>query len=268
MEQKTYIDQLYNLVMDLGPKIFAAVLIWVVGMWIIRRVTQSFEKTLKRRQVDESLRPFLVSLVDVAMKVALLLVVASQAGIETTSFIAVFSAIAFAVGLALQGSLGNFASGVLILLFRPYRVGDLLTVDDQTGYVSEIQIFNTILTSEHGKRIIIPNGKVTEGSIENIAMGVEVQVEVSVLVDINTPLPLIREASEEAAARCPWIAEGRPPEVVVSGFSRDDMKADIAWWTLGEHYIETLDFIFEALREAFDARGINMAKERRRETIE
>lgn len=267
MEQKTYIDQIYNLLAQVGPKIVSAILIWVIGMWIIRRVMHAFDKVLQKREVEESLRPFLISLVDVALKVALLLMVASQAGIETTSFIAIFSAIAFAVGLALQGSLGNFASGILILLFRPYRVGDLLTVDGRTGYVKEIQIFNTVLYTDHGKKVIIPNGKVTEGAIENIAMGAEVQVEVRVLVDSKTPLNLIREAAEEAAARCPWVLEGRSPEVVVSGLSRDDMKADVAWWTLGEHYIETLDFIYEALREAFETRGIHMAKERRRESM-
>lgn len=267
MEQKTYIDQFYDLVLQVGPKVVSALLILFIGLWVIRRVTNAFGNTLKRREVDDSLRPFLTSLIDVALKVALLLVVAAQAGIETTSFIAVFSAIAFAVGLALQGSLGNFASGVLILLFRPYRTGDLLTVEDQTGYVSEIQIFNTVLITEHGKKIIIPNAKMTEGAIENIAMGAEVQVEVSILIDGHTPLPLIREAAEAAAVRCPWVVEGKAPEVVLSGLSRDDMKADIAWWTLGEHYIQTLDFIYEALREEFNKRGINMAKERRREEV-
>lgn len=267
MEQKTYIDQFYDLVFQYGPKIGAALLILFGGLWVIRRITAGFARMLQKRKVDESLRPFLCSLVDVALKVALLLMVAGQAGIETTSFIAVFSAVAFAVGLALQGSLGNFASGVLILLFRPYRVGDLLTVDGQTGYVSEIQIFNTILATEHGKKVIIPNSKMTEGAIENIAMGVEVQVEVSILLDSSTPLPNIREAAATAAARCPWLVEGRPAEVVISGLSRDDMKVDIGWWTTGENYIHTLDFIHEALREEFAQRGIQAAKERRREEI-
>lgn len=265
MEQKTYIDQLYNFALDFGPKVLAALLLLVVGLWVIRRLVTSFEAVLKRRKVDESLRPFLLSLIDVALKVALLLVVASQIGIETTSFIAIFSAVAFAIGLALQGSLGNFASGVLILLFRPYRVGDLLTVEGQTGYVAEIQIFNTVLMTEHGKKVIIPNSKMTEGAIENIAMGEAVQVEISLLLDSKTPLEAIREAADVAAAGCPWLLVERKSEVVVSGLSRDDMKVDIAWWTIGEHYIQTLDFMYEALRTEFSHRGIQMAKERRRE---
>lgn len=122
-----------------------AALILFIGLWVIRRLTRGFEQFLKARKVDDSLRPFFVSLNDVGPKVVLLLVVAGMVGLETTSFIAIFSAIAFSVGLALQGSLGNFASGVLILLFRPYKVGDLITVSGLSGRVTEIQIFNTIL---------------------------------------------------------------------------------------------------------------------------
>lgn len=267
MEQKTYLDQLYQILFNYGPKFISAFVLLILGLWIIRRLTGGFQRMLQRRKVDESLRPFLSSLVDVAMKVALLLMVAGQVGIETTSFIAVFSAVAFAVGLALQGSLGNFASGVLILLFRPYRVGDLISVDDKMGYVSEIQIFNTILTTEHGKKVIIPNSKMTEGAIENVAMGEDVQVEITILLDSDTNLSLLRQAVEEAAKSCPWVLPSRPTEVVVSGINLNDIKVDIAWWTTGENYIHTLDFMHEALREAMPAKGIKMAKERRREGV-
>lgn len=267
MEQKTYIDQFYQLLILYGPKAVAALALLVVGLWVIRRITATFQEVLRKRHVDDSLRPFLTSLIDVALKVALLLMVAGQLGIETTSFIAVFSAVAFAVGLALQGSLGNFASGVLILLFRPYRVGDLITVADKVGYVTEIQIFNTVLTTDHGKRIIIPNGKMTEGPIENVALGKEVQTEIAVLLDSDTHLATVREAAEAAATRCPWRLPEHPAEVVVTGISRDDMKVEVAWWTKGEHYIQTMDFMHESLREELLARGVKLAKERRREAV-
>jgi len=267
MEQKTYIDQLYNMLLEYGPKVVAAFLLLIIGLWIVRRITASFRSMLKRRQVDDSLRPFLASMVDVGLKVALLLMVAGQVGIETTSFIAIFSAVAFAVGLALQGSLGNFASGVLILLFRPYRVGDLISVADKLGYVTEIQIFNTILTTDHGKKIIIPNGKMTDGAIENIENGVDVQVEIALLVDSNTNLSAVRAAADAAAVRCPWRLSERETEVVVSGLSRDDMKVEIAWWTTGANYMQTLDYMHEALKEEFAVQGIQLAKERRREAV-
>lgn len=267
MEQKTYIDQLYNLLLEYGPKVLVALLLLVIGLWVIRRITASFREMLKRRQVDDSLRPFLSSLVDAGLKVALLLMVAAQVGIETTSFIAIFSALAFAVGLALQGSLGNFASGVLVLLFRPYRVGDLLLVDGKFGTVTEIQIFNTVLITDHGKKIIIPNSKMTEGAIENIENGVPVLTEITLLLVAETNLASVRNAAEAAAERCPWRLADRGVDVVVTGLSRDDMKVDFAWWTTGEHYIETLDFMHEALLEEFSERNIQLAKERRRENL-
>lgn len=267
MEGKTYLDQLIDFAWRFGPKFLAALLILFIGLWVIRRLIRGFDAFLRRRKVDESLRPFFTSLSDTGLKVILIFMVANTVGIETTSFIAIFSAVAFSVGLALQGSLGNFASGVLILLFKPYRVGDLITVDGRTGVVAEIQIFNTVLTNDHGKKIIIPNGKMTEGPIENIEMEVPVQTEVAILLDSDNDMKTVRAAAEAAAARCPWRLQDRDTEVVLTGQSRDDIKAEIAWWTLGQHYVQTADYMHEALREEFAARNIKIAKERRKETV-
>lgn len=267
MEAKTYIDKLIDFAWNYGPKFLLAVIILFGGLWLIRRVTRAFELFLKARKIDDSLRPFFVSLNDVGMKVVLLLVVASMVGLETTSFIAIFSAIAFSVGLALQGSLGNFASGVLILLFRPYKVGDLLTVGGLTGRVAEIQIFNTILQTQQGKRIIIPNGKMTEGPIENIPDRHEVQAEVSLLVTSQTSLEALRAAAQEAVGQWQHTLPGTEAQVTVKGISRDDMKADIGCWVSGEHYEDTLSYLFEALKTACANHGIELAKERRKESV-
>lgn len=267
MEGKTYIDHIVEFAWAYGPKILGAIAIFLIGLWVIRRLTRGFDIFLKRRKVDEGLRPFFTSLADTAMKVVLLLVVASTMGIETTSFIAIFSAVAFSVGLALQGSLGNFASGVLILLFRPFKVGDLLTVDGRTGTVTEIQIFSTVLTTTTGKKIIIPNGKVTEGPIENIAEHNEVQAEVVLLLNSNTSLELLRSTVDEVAGRCPWVLPGSAASVLIAGITRDDMKAEIACWTMGKDYENTMDYLYEELKKAFDLAGIELAKERRREGL-
>lgn len=267
MGEKTYLDQLIDFAWLFGPKFFGAVLLVFGGLWVIRRLTRGFDVFLRSRKVDESLRPFFTSLTDTGMKVVLIFMVANTVGLETTSFIAVFSAIAFSVGLALQGSLGNFASGVLILLFKPYRVGDLLTVHSISGLVTEIQIFNTVLTDDHGKRIIIPNGKMTDGPIENIQLGVPVQVEVALLLDGDSDLQVVRAAAEVAAAQCPWRLPDYETEVVITGLSRDDMKAEISWWTMGEDYIKTADFMHEALKAAFAERNVKIAKERRKESV-
>ena len=267
MEQKTYLDQLIDIGWKFGPKVLSALALLIIGLWVIKRLIRGFDMFLRSKKVDPSLRPFFTSLCDTGMKVILLLMLASTVGIETTSFIAIFSAIAFSIGLALQGSLGNFASGVLILLFRPFRVGDLLFIDGKMGKVTEIQIFSTVLTTPAGKKIIIPNGKITEGPIENIAEGSDVQAEVSLLLHSKTALDWLRATVEEVAGRCPYASGFGPAAVQISGMSKEDLKVQIAIWTKGETYEDTLHFLYEELKKAFDIAGIELAKERRKEMI-
>lgn len=267
METKSYIEQISDFCWNYGPKALIATAAFVAGWWLIRRLIKGFDNFLRARKVDPGLRPFFTTLADTAMKVVLIFMVANTIGIETTSFIAIFSAIAFSVGLALQGSLGNFASGVLILLFKPFKAGDYITVIGHTGTVSEIQIFSTILTTEAGKKIIIPNGKMTEGAIVNVAGGSEVQVGITLLADIETPLEQLRSTVKEVAEKCPWSLPDREPEVQVQGISRDDIKVNIGVWTHGEYYEKTMFFLYEELLKSFDADDISLAKERRRETL-
>lgn len=265
MEPKTYFERIQDFALLYGIKIVTAMAILIVGLWIARRVVRGMDGFLRNRRVDSSLRPFFTSLINVVLKVTLLLVVASTIGLETTSFIAVFSAIAFSIGLALQGSLGNFASGVLILLFRPFRIGDYLTVQDKTGKVVEIQIFSTTLLSPQGKKIIIPNRKLTEEAVENMAEGAEVQAEVSLLLTGDTSLEQLRFVADKVVARCPHALPGRPAIVQISGITRDDLEAQIGCWTLGEHYDDTVCFLYEELKLSFNVHDISLAKERRRE---
>lgn len=261
MDTQSYIKPILDAVWNYGPNVLMALALLVGGLWVIRRFSAGFQAFLKARNVDESLRPFFSSLVEVAMKVALLLVVAGRIGIETTSFIAVFSAVAFAVGLALQGSLGNFASGVLILLFRPYKVGDMLTVEEFIGVVREIQIFNTILETTQGKRIIIPNGKMTEGAIVNVGADAEVRVDVEIHVKDYSPIPLLREASSAAVMACTHRLTNKKPFVEIAGFPRDAMKVVVGCWTTGQYYHETFFALHELLKTEYDKVGIELGKE-------
>ena len=263
LEEKTFVDQAIDLAWNYGPKVVMATLILVGGLWLIRRISAGFSLFLKARSVDESLRPFFTSLIDVAMKVALIMVVANTIGLETTSFIAIFSAIAFSIGFALQGSLGNFASGVLILLFRPYKVGDFIVVDEKMGYVKEIQIFNTILYTLQGKRIIIPNGNMTEAAIENITETGKIRTDIAVHVKDYTPIPTLRKAAAQAVERCPYRLEDTDPFVEISGFPRDAMQVDIGCWTTGKNYWDTFYFLHESVKNALDEYGIELAEEDR-----
>jgi len=260
MDSKTYFNYAIDFILKYGPKALAAIVVLIIGLWVIRRLSSSFNKFLIARNVDESLRPFLVSLIDIGLKVALLLVVAGNVGLETTSFIAIFSAVAFSVGLALQGSLGNFASGVLILLFRPYKVGDNIAVGDKTGTVKEIQIFNTILVTTQGKRIIIPNGIITQGSIENITDEAEIRADVKFDLLDNCNIGLMRSVAEEVIRGCPYRMAGKDPFVQVGGLPRNAVTVEIGCWTTGTHYDDTKYYLYEELKKAFDAVGIDRAK--------
>jgi small conductance mechanosensitive channel len=262
-----YFDQFTQFCWLYGPRTLTSIVLFFGGLWLIRRLTNGFDNFLRVRKVDESLRPFFTSLADTGMKIVLVLMVANTMGLQITSFIAIFSAIAFSIGLALQGSLGNFASGILILLFRPYKAGDLITVGGHSGKVSEIQIFNTTLMTAGGKKVIIPNGKITENPIETIAENAEVLAEISILVQANSSLEWLRATTEDIVSRLENVLANRKPEVKVAGITRDDMKVQIGCWVLGKHYEDTRDRLYEQIKSGFEKAGIELAKERRKESV-
>jgi small conductance mechanosensitive channel len=262
----SFVEQAIQLFWAYGPRVILSLAIIWGGLWLIGKLTHGFDIFLKGRKVDESLRPFFTSLADTAMKIVLVLMVASTMGFEITSFIAIFSAIAFSIGLALQGSLGNFASGILILLFRPYKVGDLVSVHGFTGRVSEIHIFNTALITSSGKKVIIPNGKITEAPIETIAEKAEVVAEVSLLLNNKTSMELLRSTVNAVIVSVPGNLSHKKAEVHVHGISREDMTVNVGCWVLGQDYEKAMDHLYEALKVAFEQVGIELAKERRKES--
>jgi small conductance mechanosensitive channel len=162
-----YSRQAYELAVEYTPKLIIAVVVLLIGFWLIRQLGKIAERSMKRRDVDVSLRTFIRSLIGIGLKVILLITVAGMAGIQTTSLVTILGAAGLAIGLALQGSLSNFAGGVLVLVFKPYRVGDTIDVLGQKGEVREIQIFNTILLTGDHRTIILPNGSVSNSLIVN-----------------------------------------------------------------------------------------------------
>src|SRR5690606_2653203 len=147
--------------------IIAAILIWIVGIWMIRIVLKGIRKAMDTRDYDISLKKFLLNLISWVLKIVLIVVVLGTVGIETTSFAAIIAATGLAIGLALQGSLANFAGGVLMMIFKPIKVGDYIEAQGEAGTVREIEIFTTKLNSPDNKEIIIPNGKLSNDNIVN-----------------------------------------------------------------------------------------------------
>jgi small conductance mechanosensitive channel len=212
-----------------------------------------------KRNVDESVVPFLSSLVSVGLKVVLLLAVAGMFGIETTSFIAIFGALAFAIGMALQGSLGHFASGVLVLIFKPFKVGDLVEIGGgKVGVVEQIQVFNTVLATLDNKRIIVPNGLVTSNVITNISgqgtIGVELTFGISYTDDIDKARKIILEVGK----RNPHILSDPKMGVVVGELGDSSVNLATRPFCNSEHYWDVYFYMHEEVKKAFDKEGITI----------
>jgi len=160
-------EQATNLVYTYAPKLVGAIVVYILGNMIIKWLSRSFEKVMEKRNTDASLKPFLKSLFGALLKTLLIISVLGMLGVEMTSFIAILGAAGLAVGMALSGTLQNFAGGVVILLFKPYKVGDFIEAQGYTGVVKEIQIFTTVLLTPDNKTVIIPNGALATGSLIN-----------------------------------------------------------------------------------------------------
>lgn len=155
---------------EFGYKFAGAVIALIIGLWVIKNVTKGLALVMKKRALDESLQPFLRSLLNITLKALLVVSVLSMLGVEMTSFIAILGAAGLAIGMALSGTLQNFAGGVMILIFKPFKVGDVISAQGHTASVFEIQIFNTILKTADNKHIIIPNGGLSTSSLVNFSM--------------------------------------------------------------------------------------------------
>lgn len=251
-------DKISEMITTYVPQVIGAILALIIGFWIIGRITNVLKSTLEKRKIDPTIRPFLVSLVSVGLKVVLLLSVAQMFGIETTSFVAIFGALAFAIGMALQGSLGHFASGVMLLVFKPYKVGDLVTIGGgQTGTVVGIQIFNTILATLDNKRIIVPNGVVTSNVITNISGQGEIGVELTFGIDYGDDIDKARQVILAVGKECPWVLEEPAQGVVVAELGDSSVNLNTRPFCKSEHYWDTLFYMQENVKKAFDKEGLN-----------
>ena len=162
-----FLAKMIDLGISVGSQILLAIVVFLVGRWIVRRLNKLLAKILEKRHVEASLSTFVKSLVNITLTLLLIIVVIGVLGIETSSFIALFASAGVAIGMALSGTLQNFAGGVMILLFKPFKVGDTIEAQGQSGTVREIQIFNTILATPDNKIIIIPNGGLSTGLMKN-----------------------------------------------------------------------------------------------------
>lgn len=256
MEQ--YFDTAVSLTIVYAPKLFLAIITLIIGLWIIGLATKLLKKVLVTSKTDETLIPFLTSLSSWTLKVLLFISVASMVGIATTSFVAILGAAGLAVGLALQGSLSNFAGGVLLLIFRPYKVGDLIESQGQLGIVKEIQIFNTILTTFQNKTIILPNSAVSSNSIVNITANGTIRVDMEIGISYDSNIAQAKQVILDTIAKNDKVLKDPACAVGVNALADSSVNLLVMPWCNTDDYWDVYFGVREDIKNALDDANITI----------
>lgn len=253
-----YIDLAYNLIIEHGLKVVMAIVVLVVGLWIIKRVVKGADKIMTKRNVNVSLRGFLVSMFGIGLKLLLLISIADMVGIETTSFIAVLGAAGLAIGLALQGTLSNFAGGVMILLFKPFKVGDLIVTQGHLGTVKEIHIFVTILLTPENKTVILPNSAVSGNDIVNYTTEGLIRVDMVFGISYDSDIRLAKETLLSIMENHPKVLKDPAPFVGVKELADSSVNLAVRPYTEPSDYWEVYFHVYEEGKLALDKAGITI----------
>jgi len=243
---------------DYALKIGTALIVLIIGLWIIKLITKGIKRLFEKRELDPSLRPFLTGLINGLLKVLLVITVISMVGIEMTSFIAILGAVGLAVGMALSGTLQNFAGGVMILLFKPFKVGDYVAAQGYEGIIKEIQIFNTILTTVDNKTIIIPNGGLSTSSMVNYSKEPQRRVDLTFGIGYGDDIDKARQIILDVAAKHGKVLPDPAPFVKVSELADSSVNFATRLWVNAEDYWDVFFFMNENVKKEFDKQGVSI----------
>lgn len=252
------VEYLQSLIITYGLNLLGAVVILAVGWWLARQLTRLLRRGLNRAEIEPSLVGFLGNLTYWAIFIFAVMAALARLGIETTSIIAVLGAAGLAVGLALQGSLSNFAAGVLILLFRPYKVGDMVSIAGAAGVVEEIQIFNTILITPDGLTVIVPNAQATGNTITNFTSRGTRRVDMVFGIGYNDDLLKAKRLLEQILADDPRVLKEPAPMVVVMELADSSVNFAVRPFVNVADYWAVLTDTTEKVKLLFDREGISI----------
>jgi small conductance mechanosensitive channel len=250
-------DKGIDIGLDLGIKVATALAIFLIGKFVIRLAVGAIAKVMQKQDVDKTLETFICNLVRTALMVVVVIAAIGALGVETTSFIAIFGAAGLAVGLALQGSLSNFASGVLIVLFRPYKVGDWIEAAGISGSVEQVQILTTILKTGDNKQIIVPNSQIMDSIITNYSANDTRRVDMVVGVSYSDDLDKVRKTLEDLIAAEDRILSEPAPTIAVSALADSSVNFVVRPWVNSADYWGVMFDMTEAIKKRFDKEGIS-----------
>jgi len=253
-----FLQKIYDLLIVYGPKFIGAILVLILGFWIIGIITRAAARLMKSRDIDPSLRPFFRTLISMTLKVLLVVSVMGMVGIQMTSFIAILGAAGLAVGMALSGTLQNFAGGVMILMFKPFKVGDYIDAQGYSGSVKEIQIFNTILKTPDNKTIIIPNGGLATGSMTNFSTEPTRRVDWVFGIGYGDRYETAREVLLKFIQEDDRILKDPEPFIGLNELADSSVNIVVRVWVNATDYWSVYFDMNEKVYKNFDKKGLNI----------
>ncbi|WP_378186629.1 mechanosensitive ion channel family protein [Aquimarina sp. W85] len=251
-------DQFVIWLWDFIPGLIAAIVILVVGLWVIKILTGMLKRFFDRKEYDLALEKFIYDLVSGGLKVLLLILVITQFGVKTSSLVAILGAAGLAVGLALQGSLANFAGGVLILFFKPFRVGDFIEAQGVSGTVKEITIFTTKLLTFGNQLAIIPNGKLSNDNIINYSEEGKRRDNITIGISYESDIKLSKDILSDLVNDHDKVLQDPAPQVVVAELADSSVNLSLRYWAANEHFWDVHFYVIEEAKMRLEAQGISI----------
>lgn len=253
-----YINKLVKVFINYSPKIIYAFLILIVGLYIIRLINRLVRRIMVKREYELTLSNFLADILLWTMRIVLFVAVIGQLGIGTSSFVAILGAMGLAVGLSLQGSLSNFAGGMLIIMFKPFKLGDFIEAQGVSGTVIEIQIFVTKLTTTNNQIIFVPNGALSNGNIINYSAAGTRRANIEFTVSYDSDLKQVKEILQSILEKDVRILKEPAPGVVVTGLVDNGVRMAIRPWAKNEDFWDMYSDVLQTMKELLDEEGLEI----------
>ncbi len=253
-----YVDTLINLFVVWGPKLVGAILALIIGLWLANMIAGGLSRRMEKSEVDPSLIPFLKSLVSTLLKIMVVVSVLGMVGIQMTSFIALLGAAGLAVGMALSGTLQNFAGGVMILIFKPFKVGDVIEAQGYTGAVNAIQIFNTILKTPDNKTVIIPNGGLSTSSMVNYSTEPTRRVDWTFGIAYGDDIDKAKQVLDELLTSNEKVLQEPAPFIELGELADSSVNFTVRAWVNAADYWAVHFYMLEKVYRRFGEEGLNI----------
>tara|TARA_B100001142_G_scaffold221872_1_gene220012 strand:- start:4175 stop:5002 length:828 start_codon:yes stop_codon:yes gene_type:complete len=251
-------DQITELLSSFGISLFIALCILVIGRQVIKIVIKVISSALERSNTEDTVRIFVTNLLNTLLMIVVFIAAINQLGIETTSIIAVLGAAGLAIGLALQGSLANFAAGILIVIYRPYKVGDYIQADNHLGTVNDIQIFSTVLRTPDNKLVVVPNGSIMNGSIVNFSNQDTRRIDMVIGCGYEDDIDKVKAVLTDIVAKDDRVLSDPKTRIAVSELADSSVNFIVRPWVKNPDYLDVMYSLTEEIKKRFDEEGISI----------